>query len=71
MWENRRSASWQMMGANLEVKEEQTNGRRGTGRDQETVISWEEVQGVFPIDPVEIPSHFTVDRYSSHHYYAS
>ena len=48
-----------MMGAILEVKEEWTNGRRGAGRDRETVISWEEVQGVFPIDPVEVPSHFT------------
>ena len=41
------------------AKEEQTNGRRGAGRDQETVISQEEVQGGFPIDPVEISSHFT------------
>ena len=48
-----------MMGADLEVKEEWTNGRRGAGRDQKTVISQEEVQGVFPIDPVEVPSHFT------------
>ena len=48
-----------MIGADLEAKEERTNGRRGAGRDWETVISQEEVQGVFPIDPVEVPSHFT------------
>ena len=59
-----------MMGADLEVKE-QANGRRGARRDRETIISWEEVQGIFPIDPVEIPNHFTLDHYSSHHYYAS
>ena len=70
MWENRRSASQQMMGANLEAKEERANGRRGAGRDQETVISQEEVQGVFPIDPAKISSHFTLDCYSSHHHYA-
>ena len=40
-----------MMGANLEAKEERANGRRGAGRDQETVISQEEVQGVFPYRP--------------------
>ena len=56
---NKGSASWQTMGADLEAKEEWTNGRRGAGRDQETVISQEEVQGVFPINPVKIPSHFT------------
>ena len=48
-----------MMGADLEAKEEQANGRRGAGRDRETVISWKEVQESFPIDPIEFPSHFT------------
>ena len=48
-----------MMGADLEAKEEQTNGRRGAGRDRETVINLEEVQGSFPINPIEFPSHFT------------
>ena len=48
-----------MMGADLEVKEERANGRRDAGRDRETVISRKEVQGVFSIDPVEFPSHFT------------
>ena len=60
-----------MMGADLEAKKEWANSRRGAGRDQEIVISQEEVQGVFPIDPVEIPSHLLLDHYSSHHYNAS
>ena len=70
MWWNRGSVSRQMMGADLEAKEERANGRRGVGRDRETVISQKEVQGVFPIDSVEIPSHLLFDRYSSHHCYA-
>ena len=48
-----------MMGADLEAKEERANGRRGAGRDRETIINQKEVQGVFSIDPVEFPSHFT------------
>ena len=59
MWWNRGSASRRTMGADLEAKEERANGRGGAGRDRETVISWKEVQGVFPINPVEFPSHFT------------
>ena len=58
-----------MMGADLGVKKEQTNSRRGAGRDQETVISQGKVQGIFPIDPVEVPSRLLFDSYSSLHYY--
>ena len=56
------------MGADLEAKEERANGRRGAGRDQESVISQGEVQGVFPIDPVESPATLLFDCYSSPHY---
>ena len=60
-----------MMGANLGAKKEWTNGRRGAGRDRETVISQGKVQEIFPIDSVKVPSHLLFDRYSSHHCYAS
>ena len=59
MWWNRGSASRQMMGADLGAKKEQTNSRRGAGRDWEIIISQGKVQGIFPIDPVKVPSHFT------------